>query len=320
MKYQASFLIFTLLLNVCLSSVTYYKACSSSYTSLVDALKSIGVDSSFSNRKSIAALNGISNYSGTASQNNSLLTLLKQGKLIKSKDSGSSDSGSGTGTNSDYMKRLQSSSSFSDKKSTLVAMGNVLLNLGYEPAFVAGVLGNIYAEGKVGYFESSNYKSNPSAEPTYLKYMDQNYSYRTKYSGKVVTDVSLSELKNLMTSLARDNWNKGKFGLGCVQWTGDRTKTLVDLYVSYAKGSDRISLAQATQAEAEMIGNEFKGKYKSVYTSWRSSNSGSLNTAAGATAAGKIVCLKYEVPANASSQSVTRGGYAKQIFNIMMGK
>ncbi len=51
--------------------------------SFVDGLKSIGVDASFSNRKIIAANNGISNYKGTASQNLKLLNLLKNGKLRK---------------------------------------------------------------------------------------------------------------------------------------------------------------------------------------------------------------------------------------------
>lgn len=67
------------------AAVTYYPKCNSNYTSIVDALNSIGVNSSYNNRKSIAQLNGISNYSGTASQNSTLLSLLKQGKLIKSK-------------------------------------------------------------------------------------------------------------------------------------------------------------------------------------------------------------------------------------------
>lgn len=66
-------------------NITYYPKCKSSYTSLVDALKSVGAPSSYSQRKSIATLNGIQNYSGTAAQNKTLLNLLKQGKLIKSK-------------------------------------------------------------------------------------------------------------------------------------------------------------------------------------------------------------------------------------------
>lgn len=62
-------------------TVSYYKAFVSS--SIVDGLKSIGVDSSFSNRKKIAQANGISNYTGTASQNEKLLSLARQGKLKK---------------------------------------------------------------------------------------------------------------------------------------------------------------------------------------------------------------------------------------------
>ena len=65
------------------TSGKYYSACSSSYTSIVDGLKSIGVDSSYNNRASIAAKNGISGYSGTASQNTQMLNLLKSGKLVK---------------------------------------------------------------------------------------------------------------------------------------------------------------------------------------------------------------------------------------------
>lgn len=64
-----------------IGTVRYYKAFNNS--SIVDGLKSIGVDSSFNNRKKIAAANGISNYSGTPAQNIKLLSLAKQGKLKK---------------------------------------------------------------------------------------------------------------------------------------------------------------------------------------------------------------------------------------------
>lgn len=62
---------------------SYYKKYTGKSTSLVDALASSGVDSSFTNRKKIAKANGITNYSGTAQQNTKLLELLKSGKLIK---------------------------------------------------------------------------------------------------------------------------------------------------------------------------------------------------------------------------------------------
>ena len=61
----------------------YYKRCDSDFTSVVDALKSINVDSSFAYRKKIAKANGISAYLGTPVQNTKLLTKLKAGTLIK---------------------------------------------------------------------------------------------------------------------------------------------------------------------------------------------------------------------------------------------
>lgn len=65
------------------TKVSYYPKCNSKYKSIVDALKSINVDSSFTFRKKIAQKNNVRNYSGTAAQNNQLLDKLKAGKLIK---------------------------------------------------------------------------------------------------------------------------------------------------------------------------------------------------------------------------------------------
>ncbi len=65
------------------STTNYYKAVSSTYNSIVEALNSIGVDSSFNNRKQIAIKNGINDYTGTAEQNIELLNKLKDGKLIE---------------------------------------------------------------------------------------------------------------------------------------------------------------------------------------------------------------------------------------------
>ena len=65
--------------------IVYYPKCKGKFNSIVDALDSLKIDSSKSNRKKIAVQNGIKNYNGTASQNTKLLNLLKRGKLIKSK-------------------------------------------------------------------------------------------------------------------------------------------------------------------------------------------------------------------------------------------
>lgn len=65
--------------------IVYYPWYKGKSGSLVDALKSLKINSSKNNRKKIASLNGVKNYSGSASQNTKLLNLLKKGKLVKSK-------------------------------------------------------------------------------------------------------------------------------------------------------------------------------------------------------------------------------------------
>ncbi len=67
----------------CLRGYPLYPKCNSRYTSIVDALKSVGAPSSYSERKTIAYYNGINNYTGSASQNTLMLSLLKRGELIK---------------------------------------------------------------------------------------------------------------------------------------------------------------------------------------------------------------------------------------------
>ena len=63
--------------------IEYYPKYTGESNSLVDALKSLKIDSAYQHRKQIAIANGITSYSGKAAQNTKLLELLKQGKLIK---------------------------------------------------------------------------------------------------------------------------------------------------------------------------------------------------------------------------------------------
>lgn len=65
------------------TTAQYYQACARNHVSIVSALKSINIDSSFANRKKIAVKNNINNYTGTAIQNNQMLDKLKAGKLKK---------------------------------------------------------------------------------------------------------------------------------------------------------------------------------------------------------------------------------------------
>ena len=65
------------------TTVNYFTKYNDKSGSIVLALNSIGVDSSFTYRKKIAKANGIKLYAGTANQNITMLNLLKQGKLIR---------------------------------------------------------------------------------------------------------------------------------------------------------------------------------------------------------------------------------------------
>ena len=63
---------------------TYYPAYKGTSGSILVALKAVGEkDVSLTHRKKIANANSISNYKGTASQNLTMLKLLKAGKLVK---------------------------------------------------------------------------------------------------------------------------------------------------------------------------------------------------------------------------------------------
>lgn len=67
------------------TKTVYYPRYKGKSKSIVDALKSLSINSSKNNRKKIASLNGIKNYNGSAAQNTKMLNLLKKGRLIKSK-------------------------------------------------------------------------------------------------------------------------------------------------------------------------------------------------------------------------------------------
>ena len=125
-------------------------------------------------------------------------------------------------------------------------------------------------------------------------------------------------LAALMETLAKGGW-QGKFGLGIVQWTGARTAKLVECYRRHAGGASTITKAQVIAAENEMILNDLKGSYSSVYTAWKKANSGALACEAAARSAGALVCTRYEIPVDKESKAVTRGNKAASIYKTMIG-
>ena len=90
------------LLNPNYVEPSYYPACDSSQTTFYGGMSSIGVSCDWELHQKIAAANGITDFSGTAEQNELLLSLLKSGKLINpdGTSSGGSSGGSSSGGSS----------------------------------------------------------------------------------------------------------------------------------------------------------------------------------------------------------------------------
>ncbi|WP_349944234.1 DUF4280 domain-containing protein [Lacrimispora sp. BS-2] len=145
----------------------------------------------------------------------------------------------GPGSNA-WLSNLENDTSISltnVKKKAMITAASVLIEQKFELAFIAGVLGNIKNEGNIGMFESSNYASSPGDKPDYLKYMDKFHNYRNDYSGQSIVGKSLSKLNAILTNFNNMNWydtqekSRVGFGLGCVQWTFDRTYQLIGIYI-----------------------------------------------------------------------------------------
>ena len=218
------------------------------------------------------------------------------------------------GTTEWYMDNLKKNYA-SSKLNDLITMGTVLLSEGYDVEFVAGVLANIQSEGTVGQFEYANYDSNPQSEPGYITYMNQHYNYRYTYAGKNITQVNLSDVESLLNELETTGW-QGKFGLGVAQWTGSRTKTLVQFYRKEAGTSNFITSEQVRKAEALMMSSELSGNYKSVYLNWKA-DIVNVNAETAANKAGYTVCMNYEKPDGMEAKASERGRIAEEIYKAM---
>jgi hypothetical protein len=110
-------------------------------TSVVDYLKSQGKDSSYSARKKLASNYGISNYSGTASQNTQLLKALQSGKSSSSSSSkaqtSASTSAPKTTTTTTTAKTNAQASNKQTTKTTLNGVDNATtskMNSTYTPS------------------------------------------------------------------------------------------------------------------------------------------------------------------------------------------
>ena len=132
------------------TSYIFYPKYNGNSSSIVEGLKAIGVDSSFNNRKSIALANSISNYSGTASQNTTLLNLLKKGNLKKPGSNSTvkyfNKYTGNTGSIVEALKAIGADSSFNYRKA--IASANTISNYSGTASQNTAML-NLLKQGKL---------------------------------------------------------------------------------------------------------------------------------------------------------------------------
>lgn len=161
---------------------------------------------------------------------------------------------------------------------------------GFEREFIAGVVGNVYNEGKFGLFESSAYKSN---KPSYLVHMDDEHEYK-EVSGKKISQVGIDALTNLQGSCEFSKTHR--FGFGCVQWTDpDRISKLIEMYEKECPKGSYPTEDQCIKVEMEFMTYELTNTYKKVYSNWKENNEKKDNEIKVKQAAIDI-CTKYEKP------------------------
>jgi len=211
-----------------------------------------------------------------------------------------------------------------EKVESCVSTAKVMLEAGYEPAFVVGMLGNVCCEGNVGQFE---YYSSMD----YMQYMQSNYNYSTNYSGKYIYNYNfntvynmVSEIKQKATLIDGDwyiNGSRAGFGLGSIQWTFDRMYNLVNVYKEVNGGSSVINKIQVIEAEGMMILRELSGYYNNefvyIYSNWIGSHA-NLDSQDATYDATYSLCVDYERPYEKYKKAVERGRVARNIYNEVM--
>ncbi len=197
------------------------------------------------------------------------------------------------------------------KKEACLLAAETLLNKGYEPAFVAGLLGNIVAEGDIGLFEW--YNTGQDYHLNLNGYLQEYYNttYNEMFHGKYIYEMDLNKVYEIVTNLKNMNWrvsqaqanrwsggigNRIFTGVGCVGWSESRLYTMIELYREVCNNRSTITEEEVKKAEALMMVRELSGGYAGVYNNWKSVNVSSLDSQAAAIDAAAKICDNYEKP------------------------
>ena len=218
------------------------------------------------------------------------------------------------------------------KRSHAAYIARSMLESGFEPAFVAGLIANFTQEGSFGVFENLNYSS--ATTLGYVRHMhgwdydDGHWDTYEKYSfytctlygnDKYGVPVSLSEVSALVDTLIGEGYTTAIFGMGCMQWTYySRLAGLFRTYRQFASG-DHITEDECIRAELSFMQSELSGGYSYIYRNWKVACGDEPNSSATAYDAGYRVCYYYEIPSGSRRETVSeaRGIIAEQIYREM---
>lgn len=148
-----------------------------------------------------------------------------------------------------------------------VQISLMMIDEGYDEAFVAGVVGNIMGESVCGHFENGYYKTHPEDKPSYLIHVSDCISYMEKYSDGDVTHVDLVQLYDDAVCVGEKcGYDIHGFGVGSVQWSFERTAGLLEFYLAecgYDVSGEEFQERLEEYQEASEEGN-FSG-YEGIY-------------------------------------------------------
>ncbi|HEX2926094.1 MAG TPA: phage tail tip lysozyme [Ruminiclostridium sp.] len=261
--------------------------------------------------------------------------------------------------NDSIISNLREYEGFGYKKDAMIKAAEALLNEGYEPAFVAGLLANIKYEGSPGVFEKSNYGSlkllsndkdngryldyeesrdNYKRKGAYLIYMDQFTNYSKEFSGKTISEVGLDKLNELLKdmektgaqSVVAGKWEKGKFlGYYDKKTSGGFGAGMIQWTFGRAKGlieyyNTKKFEKDGFPTQEECLETEIEYMIKELKSDsykgiYGDGEKYDSNNKDAAYNAGHEICSHYEIPNETEKKADVRGTYAKEVYEIMMG-
>lgn len=201
-----------------------------------------------------------------------------------------------------------------DNKDTVIGMGRIMLQEGYDAEFVAGMLGNIESEGSAGHLESSNYSQ--KKPPAYIVKLN-NHGY-SDYSGKDIGTIGVSQLMEYSKDVHRDYGIDG-YGVGCIQWTSwNRHIGLLETYQQMNNNYPTLNECIKTEATYMLYEISPDSKGFSGLMGKVNEKTDKMEGEQEAYETAVVLCKQYIKPKE--DTSAKRGEMAKKIYRAMMGE